>query len=131
MKKSLGFTYLGLVALTVLFHIAIALGAPLGSFTQGGTVSGQLGAAGRVTAAVSALILVLFALVVVRKAEILPAKGHPKFVNFVFWIVLVFSALETLLNWITPSDLERLVWGPVNTVLLVCVIGIAKLSRRK
>ena len=131
MKKRFGFIYLALVALTILFQVAAIAGAPLSSFTQGGVLAGELSPAGKANAAVSVLLLLVFALIVARKAQILPAKAGSRLVDIGFWCVLVFSVLETLLNWLTPSDLERALWGPVNTVLLVCVIGIARLSRRK
>lgn len=131
MKKTFGFVYLGLLALTVLFQMAVLFGAPVGAFTQGGAVSGELGPAGKANAGISALILLLFGLIIARKSEILPARHDSKIINIGFWVLLVFSTLETFLNWFSPSDLERMVWGPVNTVLLVCVIGIARLSRRK
>lgn len=131
MKKVLGFVYLGLTAVTILFQIAVIFGAPLGEFTQGGAVAGSLGSSGRATAAVSAAILAILAIILALKSEIIRTKTLSKVVAIGFRFALVFNFLEFVLNWITPSQSERFLWGPVNTVLFACAVGIAILSRRR
>ena len=61
------------------------------------------------------------AAVVLDRAEIL-RLGLPK--PF-FWGVIALGVLTCLANWATPSTLERMLWGPVTSLMLVSTLVVA------
>ncbi|WP_424967978.1 MULTISPECIES: hypothetical protein [unclassified Dinoroseobacter] len=95
------------------FQIALIAGAPWGRITQGGKHQGALPISGRVAAFVSIFILAAMACAILSAVGIWP--------NWPRWtgrVALGVQALVTLVNWITPSKPERMLWGPVESVLL-------------
>lgn len=95
------------------FQIALIAGAPWGRITQGGKHEGALPLSGRVAAFVSIFILAAMAGAILSVAGLWP--NWPRWTG---WAALGVQALVTLVNWITPSKPERMLWGPVETVLL-------------
>ena len=130
MARRLSILYVAITALVIIFQCAVIAGAPLGSFTQGGASQGALGPEGRMTAAISIVILLLTAIVIYRYGSKMPSTKSPLWLRITFPLVFTLNCLEFVLNWITPSESERLVWGPVNTVLFGCVIAIAWTQRQ-
>jgi hypothetical protein len=105
--------YGSLIAAVIVFQVCLMAGAPWGKLTQGGRVQGALPVKGRVVAGFSILVLTGMA------AGIMSAAGMPpNWPEWVGWVALAVQALSTLLNWITPSRSERLLWGPVTAVML-------------
>jgi len=105
-------TYGSLIAVVIVFQVCLMAGAPWGKLTQGGRVQGALPVKGRLVAGFSVLLLAGMA------GGILSAAAMPpNWPEWVGWVALLVQALSTLLNWITPSLSERLLWGPVTTVM--------------
>ena len=106
--------YVAIVAGVIAFQLCLVAGAPWGRLTQGGRYNGTLPAPGRVAAGLSIPLLVCLA------AGIASAAGlPPDWPRWTAWAALTVQALSTLLNWITPSRAERLLWGPVTAIMLV------------
>ena len=116
----------GIVTLGVIaFQLALAAGAPWGEFAMGGAYPGQFPPELRVAAVVQAVVLGLLALVVLARAGIVLPKWS-KTSRWLAWVVVAFSALSLVLNSITPSARERMIWAPVALVLLVCGVTVAR-----
>ena len=112
------------VAGAVAFQLALAVGAPLGTYAMGGRYPGRLPPAMRASAVVQAVVLALLALIVLSAARVvLPtiAAGLP----WLVWLPVVFSAISLVLNAATPSAGERRIWAPVAAVLLVTSLTVA------
>jgi len=108
--------------LVCIFQFTLILGAPLGEYTMGGQTKGKLPIQGRIAAGVSIIVLAVMAQV------LLAIHGTGLFVNAPTWLIdalkwftFVYAILGFVMNWITRSKKERMVWGPVATVLLVLV----------
>lgn len=102
----------------------MVMGAPWGELTWGGKYPGRLPASMRGAAAVSALLLAAFALIVsVRAGLLLPQWAAPS--RIAIWFVVAYCAVGVLANAATPSRKERLLWLPVVAVLLACSLLIA------
>lgn len=95
------------------FQVALILGAPLGRYTQGGQHEGALPLSGRIIAAVSIPVVLLQGLAILSAAGF-PGLGWPVWTG---WVALAVTGVSTVLNWITPSKPERMVWGPIMVVL--------------
>ncbi|MFC3851264.1 hypothetical protein ACFOSD_06880 [Salinispirillum marinum] len=113
-----------LTALTVLFQLALAAGAPWGEMAMGGKYPGRFPPSLRVAAVVQALLLLCLALIVLTRAGLM-FPGFYAFSTVAIWFVVAFCALSAVLNSITPSKKERRLWAPVTIVLLLCAIAVA------
>ena len=121
-----------LIALVIAFQVALVLGAPWGEYTQGGGTTGQLAAGGRIVAVVSAGILTLLGLGLMARVGWGPLAAAPaRLVSVVAWVAVGYSALAVLLNAVSPSGGERVVWVPVSVLLLGCALVTVLGTRRR
>jgi len=108
----------------VAFQLALALGAPWGSYAMGGAFPGRFPPPMRVAAAVQGVLIALLAVAVLSAAGlVLPdlAVALP----WLVWVVVAVSALAVVLNAISRSAGERRIWVPVASVLLVSSLAVA------
>jgi len=100
--------------LYALIIVLVVLGAPCGQITQGGRYEGPLPVTGRIAALLSVPILIFMG------ASITSAAGLvPYWAGWTAYAAIAMQALSTTLNWITPSQKERLVWSPITSIMLL------------
>lgn len=114
----------GLTIFIALFQIALALGAPLGEFTLAGKYPGKLPMKMRLAALMQILVLLLFAAIVISKAEI-AFESYFSFSKIGIWFVFAFFILGSILNLSSPSKKEKLLMGPLNIIALISVLMVA------
>lgn len=113
-----------MTACVVAFQVALALGAPWGSFAMGGRFPGKYPPAMRLAALIQAVMLAVVAFLMLSAAGVvaapwgLPPRGVP-------WLVSGLLGIGLVLNLITPSAGERRIWAPIVGVMLVCSLVIA------
>lgn len=112
-----------LVAIVVAFQLALAAGAPLGTCAMGGKFPGRLPPAMRVAAALQASVLGVLAVIVMTHAGSITLDAS--FARWSIWIAVLVSAVSLVLNLITPSKGERLVWAPVAALMLASSLVVA------
>ena len=106
--------YALIIALVVLFQLCLIFGAPWGQITQGGRYEGSLPVGGRVVATLSVPTLIFMG------ASITSAAGlMPNWADWTAYAAIAVQALSTTLNWITPSQKERFLWGPITSIMLL------------
>ena len=115
----------------VVFQLALALGAPWGRAAYGGA-SARPPARMRVGSAVASVVWTVIAVVILRRGglpvpRVLPERG----VSVVMWVAVGLLAVAVVLNTITPSRLERMIWAPVSLVLLVATTATELAARRR
>ena len=111
--------YVIVVGGVILFQFCLIAGAPWGRLTQGGRFEGALPISGRVAAGLSVPLLVCMG------AGVTSAAGMaPHWSTWATYTALSVQVLSTILNWITPSRAERLLWGPVTTIMLALAIFV-------
>jgi hypothetical protein len=116
--------FAGLQLAVVVFQLALALGAPWGAYAMGGVHPGAYPPAMRLAALGQAAVLGLMGLVVLARAGVvLPVWRRAAHV--LIWPVVVLLAASLVLNLITPSGGERLVWAPVAALLFAASLRIA------
>lgn len=108
-----------LAALLVLFQLALAFGVPWGHLAMGGRWPGRFPVHLRLTAIVQGALMGVFAWVVLARAGLVAQNAVP---DWAIWAVLAFMTLGAVLNLITPSRSERLLWGPVALIMLASVL---------
>ena len=119
--------FAGLTGVVVLFQLALALGAPWGSYAMGGAFPGTYPPAMRVAAVVQIAILAGVALVVLARAGLVLPRWR-RTSRWLAWGVVGLLGVGVVLNLITPSGLERLIWAPVAVLLFLTSLRVA-LSR--
>ncbi|HSL28117.1 MAG TPA: hypothetical protein VK900_02860 [Anaerolineales bacterium] len=118
LKRNAAILYAILSLIIIAFQIALAAGAPWGEFAMGGAFPGQFPPELRVAALVQAALLAGMAAVVLARAEVI-RPGWRRASRWLIWFVVAFSALSFVLNLITPSAGERLIWAPTAFLLLL------------
>ena len=114
----------------VAFQLALALGAPWGSYAMGGTFSGTYPPSMRTAAVVQAALLIVVALVVLARGGV-ALESWARFARWAIWVVVVMSVLALVLNVITPSSGERAIWAPVSAVMLASSLIVAVVARKE
>ena len=111
--------------LVAMFQAALALGAPLGEAAWGGA-SAELPAELRIGSAVAVLIWSFAAYMVAQRSGLIAARLGQNFVRRGTWVLVAIFVPSTLMNWMSPSALERYTWGPVTLILLGLLFVIAR-----
>ena len=115
-----------LCGVNVAFQLALAAGAPWGRAAYGGQNPGVLPVRLRVSSVIGAVVSVLVALTVLRRAGLAVWAPVPDaWLPVAAWVVVGVFALSVLLNAITRSRVERAIWLPVTLVLLASSIVVA------
>ena len=114
-----------LTCVVVIFQFALAVGAPWGEMTMGGKFPGQLPPIMRAIAIVQVAILVFLEVIVLTRAGLV-FEEYLRLSKSMIWVVVVFCAMGSILNTITSSKKERLLWAPVNIALLICAFAVTR-----
>ena len=118
------YLFSALIAFAVLFQLALALGAPWGEMALGGKYPGRLPPRMRIAALIQVVVLTFIALIVLTRAGVV-LNEYSAISKSAIWGVVVFSLVGAILNTITPSKKERMLWAPVAIVLLICATYVA------
>lgn len=115
----------GVAAVGVIaFQVALALGAPWGSYAMGGAFPERFPPTLRVAAVVQAAVIALLALIVLSAAGLaLPSVVRE--VPLSVWLPVAFSAVSLALNAASRSAGQRRVWVPVALVMLASSLAVA------
>jgi hypothetical protein len=129
LKRTAAIVYAVITAGVVAFQLALAAGVPWGSFAMGGAFPGQFPPQMRIAAVVQAVILALFIGVVLARAGV-AVPSWSRAARWLIWVSVALAAVSLVLNLITPSGGERLIWAPVAIILLTTDVMVAVLARR-
>lgn len=121
--------FCGLLVPVMLFQLALALGVPWGEFAMGGAFPGSFPPEMRVAALVQIPLLALIGAVVLARAGLTLESWHGPS-RRIIWLIVAMLAVSTVLNLITQSVSERLIWSPVAFVLFATSLHVA-LDRRQ
>jgi len=118
------YIFCSFTVVVAIFQLALALGAPWGEIAMGGKFPGRFPPQMRIAALVQMLVHLLIALVVLIRAGLVFGE-YLEFSKSAIWFIVVLYVIGTLLNIITPSKNERILWAPVTVVLLICSYVVA------
>lgn len=117
--------FIALTALVIAFQIALAAGAPWGELTMGGAFPGALPLRMRVAAVGSVVLLSAFSAVVAARAGLAFPRWRGA-AGRLIWGVVTYTVIGVVLNAVTPSSRERMVWLPVALALAWCALVVAR-----
>lgn len=110
---------------TVAFQLALALGAPWGSYAWGGVYSGALPLRMRLASVVAILILALLLAVVLSRAGLFVNRWSGT-ASKLIWFVAAYLLFAIMGNAMSSSSLERNLWLPISIVLFCCTLVVAR-----
>jgi hypothetical protein len=111
-----------------IFQCALALGAPFGRASWGGTYE-QLPSSLRIASAVAVGIWLLATWIVLRRAGFRVGSLVPlpaAFASWGTWALVGMLPLAALLNFASSSQWERFLWGPLSLTLAVLCFLLAR-----
>lgn len=115
--------YALLIGGVMLFQLGLALGMPWGELAMGGAFPGRLPPQIRLVAGIQILLLGGFMLIVlIHSGQLWPERI--RLARRLIWLVIPLSLISMVMNLITPSLPERLVWGPVTVILALLVLRV-------
>lgn len=106
------------------FQVALAAGAPFGRAAWGGAHE-RLPRNLRVASAVAAGVWVLVALIVLAGAGFEASPISVSVADRATWVVAGLLLVGAVMNFISRSRSERLIWGPVALVLAGLTVFVA------
>ncbi|MGO4690553.1 hypothetical protein [Glaciibacter sp. 2TAF33] len=112
------------LGLLTVFQVLLIAGVPLGRFAWGGQ-SEVLPRKLRIGSAVSILLYVLFALIVLDAATLTDVFPSDAFTSIAMWVLTAYFALGILMNAISRSKPERFTMTPVSLVLAALCLVVA------
>jgi len=116
--------FAGLTAIAAAFQLALALGAPWGEYAMGGMVRGAFPPALRAGAVAQMLLQLGMAAVVLARADLAFPRLR-RAAGPLAWAVTGLLAVSLVLNLITPSAGERMIWAPVVAVMALTALRVA------
>jgi hypothetical protein len=108
------------------FQLAIALGAPFGRASWGGSHPAELPIELRVASGVAVGVYVFAALIILGRGGVVISPLSGGVVRWGAWIIAGLTAVGSLMNFASPSDWERFLWGPFALVLAVLCFLVAR-----
>lgn len=115
----------GLLTLIIIFQIGLASGAPWGEFAFGGRNKGTLPKHLRIGSVLSSFLYLGISGHLLAQVGVFPQLLESNLNTLANWSIVGIFSLALVMNIITPSKKERLVWAPVAAVLLVSSVIIA------
>jgi hypothetical protein len=112
-----------LTGIVIIFQGCLAAGAPWGKASMGGKYPGKYPPKMRIVAVLNMLILAFIAAVVLSEANLMFHQLNV-ISGIGIWVVVVFFAIGTIMNTITPSKIER-IWAPVALIQLITSLIVA------
>lgn len=106
------------IAVVAIFQLALAVGAPWGSFAMAGKFPGRFPPLMRFIAFVQSFVLIFLGMIVWTRAGMIFPQWHFASEKFI-WGVVVFCGIAFAMNLITPVKWERIIWAPVAAILLI------------
>jgi len=100
------------------------LGFPLGKAAWGGKHK-KLPPGLRIASLFSAVILILAALIVLERVELITVFDNQEAVKYITWILAAFFGLNTIANLGSSSKWEKIIMTPVALSLCIFCIVIA------
>ncbi len=104
-----------------IFQLLLASGAPWGEFSWGGGYPGVLPKKLRIASLMLTGLWLGMAIILADYGQIITIGIHRSLGQLLVWILTGLLAIGTVLNLITPSKKEKLLWAPIAAVsFLAC-----------
>jgi len=123
---SIFFAYLfAFLALIVFFfQMALAAGVPWGHLAMGGRYPGKFPPNMRIGAIIQGALMVFLGVIVLSRAGS-AFPGLSSLSIILVWVAVGISGISLIINLITQSKWERILWAPVGFLMTVSSLVVA------
>jgi hypothetical protein len=108
-----------------IFQAVLAAGAPLGHAAWGGE-SAELSTGQRIGSAISAVVWICAAFVVLGRAGFWARASDTRLFRWGTWFFAGITAISALVNFVSQSLWENVIWGPIALILAVLCVTVAR-----
>jgi hypothetical protein len=116
--------FISIAVAVIVFEACLASGMPWGEYAFGGKFPGKLPSHMRGASVIQAFIWCLWILIALARSGII-LPGLFSLSKKLMWLVVTLNCVAVILNVITPSAAERMIWAPVAIIGLVSSFLIA------
>jgi lipoprotein signal peptidase len=113
-----------LTLIVFLFQMALAAGMPWGHLAMGGRYLGKFPPNMRIGAVVQGVLIAFLGMVVLSRAGV-AFPGLSNLSNILIWVAVAISGVSLVLNLLTQSKWERVLWAPVGLLMTVSSLVVA------
>jgi lipoprotein signal peptidase len=113
-----------LTLIVFLFQMALAAGMPWGHLAMGGRYPGKFPPNMRIGAVVQGVLIAFLGMVVLSRAGV-AFPGLSNLSNILIWVAVAISGVSLVLNLLTQSKWERVLWAPVGLLMTVSSLVVA------
>jgi hypothetical protein len=111
--------------LVTAFQIALISGAPWGEYAFGGQNKGVLPRNLRIGSAITSFLYLGISGHYLAQVGVFPKLLSPDLNQVVNWAIVGINTLALIMNTITPSKKERMIWAPIALVVLASSVAVA------
>jgi hypothetical protein len=126
MASTFAYLFAFLTLIVFLFQIALAAGMPWGHLAMGGRYPGKFPPNVRVGAIIQGALIAFLGMIVLSRAGV-AFPGLSNLSNILIWVAVAISGISLVLNLITQSKWERILWVPVALLMTVSSLVVALL----
>jgi hypothetical protein len=114
-----------ILVILIAFQLALALGAPWGKAAYGGVWEGTLPRGIRINSLVFGVLLYPLVVLYVLDAGGVAEFGFLRAEGIVLWVLACFFVAGTVMNAISRSRIERMMWTAPTATLAICTLVLA------
>jgi hypothetical protein len=115
---------IAVLLLVTCFQIALISGAPWGEYAFGGQNKGVLPRNLRIGSVITSFLYLAIAGHYLAQLGVLPKLLSSDLNQVANWVIVGLNALALVMNTITPSKKERMIWAPVALFLFATSLAI-------
>lgn len=119
----LGYISTGLFGIIMILQLLLAAGILPISMAWGGRHT-ELTLILRLSSLIAIIILCYFAYMIARRSGILGSAPPSKLINITSWFVTAYLVFNTVMNFLSFSQVEKWVFGPITLALLIITLII-------
>jgi len=119
----LGYISAGLFSIIMILQLMLAAGILPISMAWGGRHT-ELTLTLRFSSLIAIIILCYFAYMIARRSGILGSTPPSKLINLTSWFVTAYLVFNTVMNFLSSSQAEKWVFGPITLALLIITLII-------
>ena len=123
--KTLAAADAALFLIVAAFQMLLASGRPWGAAAWGGANPGVLPATFRIASGFAALLWLGFAAVVLTYGRILLFEVSRELTGPALWVLTALLGVGTVMNGISRSKRERLMWTPISLTAFLLTLALA------
>ena len=119
----LGYISVGLFSIVMILQLMLAAGILPISMAWGGRHT-ELTLTLQFSSLIAIILLCYFAYMIARRSGIMGTTSPSKLINILSWFVTAYLVFNTVVNFLSSSQAEKWVFGPLTLALVVITLII-------